>query len=291
MGSVDDVLRYIATNEIRWIDLQFSDIAGNLHKVSVSNQEITDTSFVKGVPSAQLNEVFGAGEQGELILLPDPDTVARIPWETSAVRLVCDVMVAVQEERYLKDPRYVSERIEANLTALGLKQAKASAEVEFRVFDTATTDRHAAGRGTGTIVDSREALWSPSTFANVSQGAYLSQPFDTMYPARIQISETLEENFGYQVDGHNHGAARTAQQSIRLGPQPLKSATDALMTLKFVARNLANTVSAACTFMPYPVYGERGNALNLGMSLWKTTDSNVFYDASAKYAQLSQVGR
>lgn len=291
MGSVDDVLRYIATNEIRWIDLHFFDVRGFLHRVSSSNKNLAETSFTKGLPAAKLEEVFGKSEQGDLLLLPDPDTISRIPWETSTVRLICDVMVALGKERYLKDSRYVADRVETNLRALGVKNAQISSEAEFYIFDTATTDRTTMGRGAGTIVDSREARWSPSPLASVEQGSYIAQPFDSMYPARIQMSETLEENFGYAVTGHYHARGVTAQQSLRLGPQPIKTAADALVTFKFVARNLANAVNASCTFMPYPIFGEKGSGLNIFQSLWKTADNNVFYDGNEKYAQLSQSGR
>ena len=39
MSAIDDVMKYIATNEIRWIDLQFYDIKGQLHRVSVSDRK------------------------------------------------------------------------------------------------------------------------------------------------------------------------------------------------------------------------------------------------------------
>lgn len=291
MGSVEDALKYIATNEIRWIDLHFVDVRGTLHRVSVSNKEVGEDAFVKGLPVVRLEEVFGKSEQGELSLLPDPDSIARIPWETSTVRMFCDVMVALSGERFLKDSRHVAERVESNFQALGIKEARLSSEVEFYIFDTATTDRMTTGRGSGTLVDSREAPWSPSPLSSVEKGSFLSQPFDSMYPARVQIAETLEESFGYEIRSHHHGRGRVAQQSVRMGEHPAPTAADALLTLKFVTRNLSHAVNSSCTFMPYPVPGEKGSALHLSQSLWKTADNNVFYDGAEKYAQLSQAAR
>jgi len=291
MAAVDDVLKYIATNEVRWVDLHFLDLKGILHRVSVSSRELEEESFSKGIAAAKLEEVFGKSEQGDLILLPDPDTLARLPWETSTVRLMCDIMVALKNERYLKDPRYVAERIDTNLHALGIREARLSSEVEFYIFDTATTDRTTKGRGAGTLVDSREAHWSPSPLASVEKGSFLSQPFDSIYPARIQISETLEENFGFPVQFHHHGRGQSAQQSIRIMEFPTKTASDAFLTAKFVTRNLASAVNALATFMPYPVYGEPGSGLTIHQSLWKSADNNIFYDGSDKYAQVSQAGR
>jgi glutamine synthetase len=291
LSAIDDVMKYIATNEIRWIDLQFHDIKGTLHRVSVSNRKLEEASFGNGIHAAELSEVFGGSEQGDLVLLPDPDTLARLPWEPATVRLICDIVVAVKKERFLKDPRYVAERMETNLGAQGMKSSLVGSEIECRIFDSVTSDKTSTGRGTGFIMDSREAKWGPSPLSNDKSGAFKATPYDSMYSARTQIAETLEDSFGMLVDSHRHGSSPTAQQAFELSPRTLKSAGDAVNTLKFITKNLANAVNASATFMPYPVEGERGNGLTAAMSLWKTSDQNVFYDSKESYGQLSQMGR
>jgi glutamine synthetase len=291
LSAIDDVLKYIATNEIRWIDFQFFDVKGLMHRVSVSNRKIEEASFGNGMYAADLAEVFGPNDQGELVLLPDPDTLARLPWEPATVRLVCDILVAIKKERFLKDPRYVAERMETNLSAAGIKNALVGAEVDCYLFDTATADKTTRGRGTGLMMDSREAKWGPSPLSNESRGAYVATPYDSMYAARTQISETMEDSFGMLVDSHKHGRSPTAQQTFELAERGLKSAADAVSTLKFITKNLATAVNASATFMPYPIDGERGNSLNMAVSLWKSSDQNVFYEGKEEYGQLSQTGR
>jgi glutamine synthetase len=194
------------------------------------------------------------------------------------------------KERYLKDSRYIAERIETNLSAAGINEAKVGAEIDCHIFDTVTMDKTAIGRGSGALLDSRESKWGPSPLT-LNSGAYTGQPFDSMYAARCQISETLEDSFGVLVDGHWHGAGATAQQTFELGERGVKTAADNFSTLKFVVRNLATAVNVASTFMPYPVQGENGNDLFISMSLWKSTDNNLFYDANEKYSQISQNAR
>ncbi|MBI5046652.1 glutamine synthetase beta-grasp domain-containing protein [Candidatus Micrarchaeota archaeon] len=290
MSAIDDVLKYIATNEIRWIDLQFYDIKGSLHRVSLSNRKISEDLFGSGTHAADLEAVFGPLEQGDLALLPDPDTLARIPWEPASVRILCDIVVSLKKERFLKDPRYVSERIETNLNAAGIKTALVGSEVDCYMFDAATADKTTRPRGAGLLMDSREAFWSPSPLSN-EKGAYVATPYDSMYSARTQISETMEDNFGMFVDSHHHGRSPSGQQTFELAERNLKSAADAVNTLKFITKNLANAVSASATFMPYPIEGERGNSLNIAASLWKSSDTNLFYEAKEDYGQLSQAGR
>ncbi len=291
MVSADEVLKYIATNEIRWIDLQFFDVSGQLHKTTISNKDIDEYAFTKGIAAADLSNIFGTNEKGELLLLPDSTSLARLPWEPSSVRLLCNVVTAVNGERYAKDSRHVTERVQTNIQAAGVKASRIATSVEFYILDTATVDRTTRGRGTGTIMDSRESAWSPSPLSSVKSGAYLPQPYDSMYAARVQVGETLEDHFGVPLDAHRHGPGKTAQQSMDLREQSLPAAADSLTTLKFVIRNLANAVNAATTFMPYPIEGENGSSLNLAISLWKTGENNMFYDGTDEYAQLSQAGR
>ena len=289
--SADEVLKYIATNEIRWVDLQFFDLAGRLHKTTVSNKDIDEYAFTKGTYAANLSEIFGPSPQGELLLLPDANSLARMPWEPSSIRLMCDIVVAGTGERFLKDSRYVAQRAQTNLEALGVKASRIGLTTEFYIMDSATMDRTTKGRGTTMVMDSRESYWSPSPLSTAKSGAYLSQPYDSMYAARVQVAETLEDHFGVIIDAHRHGKGKTSQQSIDLHEQNLMSIADGFVTLKFVVRNLANAVNAATTFMPYPIEGESGSSLSVSMSLWKTGENNVFYEGTDEYAQVSQIGR
>lgn len=291
MSAIDDVLKYIATNEIRWIDLQFYDIKGMMHRVSVSNRKIEEASFGNGLHAADLTNVFGPSDQGELVLLPDPDTLARLPWEPATVRLICDVYTSIKKERFLKDPRYISARVETNLGAAGIKNALVGSEVDCHIFDTVTTDKTTRGRGTGMLLDSREARWGPSPLSNEQNGAFVATPYDSMYSARTQICETMEDSFGMLVDSHRHGPSPTAQQTFELAERNLIAAGDAFNTLKFITKNLASAVNASATFLPYPVESEKGNSLSIAVSLWKTSDNNIFYDPKEDYGQLSQTGR
>lgn len=287
---VDDVLKYVATNEIRWVDLQFFDIKGRLHRTSISNRKLDGDSFGTGVSESGLNELF-SNNGSELLLLPDAETMARIPWEPATVRLICDLSTAISKERYLKDSRYIAERIETNFKAAGIKRVLVGSEVDCHLFDTVTADKTTKGRGTGMLLDSKEAKWGPSPLSNTKSGSFVPTPFDSLYAARVQISETMEDSFGMIVDSHKHGAGATAQQNFVLAERGLKSAADAMHTLRFVTRNLASAVNSSATFMPYPVEGQEPNSLGISMSLWKGSDMNLFYDGKEEYGQISQAGR
>jgi len=291
MAAIDDVLKYLTTNEIKWVDLQFFGIDGTMHRTTISKNDLEESTFTKGISGADLSEVYGKSEQGELVLLPDPDTIARVPWEQSTVRLICDVIAIPSGEKFLKNPRYMLERMETNLSALGIKNALIGTEVEFYIFENITTDRTSVGRGAGTILDSRESYWSPSPMAGKKSGAYTASPVDSLYPARIQIANALEEGFGMEVVAHHHGRSQTSQQCMEFRERNPKNAADALSTLKQVTKNLTLVANAISCFMPMPVEGEKGSTLSIHQSMWKTGEANAFYDSSDEYAQLSQTAR
>lgn len=290
MATPEDVFEYITSNNIRWVDLQFFDVEGRMNRTSINARELTSASFTKGVYCGDLKEVFGWCEEGELVLMPDPDTFGRIPWEPGTMRIICNVVVTPRGERYLKDPRYVPERAAVNAHAMGFTEVTSASEIDFYVLDNVTVDKMTPQRGPNCLIESREAPWSPSPLWNSPRGAYYSQPFDTLYSARTQVSEVIEDSFRYIITKHYHGRSTSGQQTLAMAPLSLTDSADAIETTKFAVRNLAFIANSMATFMALPILGERGNQLLSGFTLWKK-DENVFYDSTDKYAQLSQTGR
>lgn len=289
MSTVEDIMQYITANSVKWVDMQFTDLDGRLNNISVSSKNVADAMFSKGYP-AELSSVFGPSDQNDLALLPDPETSGKIPWEGTSLRVLCDIITR-DRERYLLDPRYMIERVETNLKALGVARATLETDVEFYAFDGVSMDRTVKERGPSISIDSREAYWSPSPIWGRDNAKFPTQPFDALYAARIQIMNVLEDSFGYGASRHSHGRNRTGHQSIGLNQMPLKTAADALQTVKYLVRNLALLGNTVTTFMPLPIAGEKGSQLTTKFALWKANDTNLFYDADDKYDQLSQTAR
>ena len=290
MPTPEEALEFINVNNTKWIDLQFIDITGRLNRATVHSREFNSDSFANGVNCGDLQEVFGWSDEGELVLRPDPDTFGRVPWEANTVRFLCDVMVAPKFERFAKDPRYVAERVAVNARAMGLSEVAVSPEMEFYIFDAVSVDKMTPGRGPNYLIDSREAYWNPSPLWNAKNGSFIGQPFDSLYSARTQISDVLEDNFRFLVESHVHGKSPSSQQSISLKANPLRTSADATITAKYVIRNLAFIANGTSTFMPMPIHTEKGSSLRMWATLLKG-DENVFYDPTDNYAQLSQNGR
>lgn len=290
MPTPEDVFEFITANNIRWVDLHFSDVEGKMHKTTVNAREMGEGAFSKGIVCGDLKEVFGWTEEGEIILLPDPNTYGRVPWEPSTVRLICNLVVSPKGERYLKDARYVLERATMNAKTMGFTSAMIAPSLEFYVLDNVNLDKMTPQRGPNCLIESREATWAPSPLWNSDSGAYYSQPFDTLYTARSQLSETIEDNFRYIIEKHYHGRSTSGQQSLSLAPVDALWAADAVQTSKFVARNMAFIASSMATFMPFPIMGEKGSQMVAHIGLWKG-DENALYDSAESYGQASQTAR
>jgi glutamine synthetase len=290
MAAPEDVFEFITSNNMRWVDLQFFDVEGRLHRTSLNARELSSASFSKGIYCGDLKEVFGWPEEGELVLMPDANTFARVPWEPSTMRIICNVAVSPAGDRYLKDPRYVPQRALVNAKAMGFTDMTCASEVDFYVLDNVTVDKMTPQRGPNCLIESREAPWSPSPLWNSTRGAYYSQPFDTLYSARTQVAEVIEDNFRYIVTKHYHGRSTSGQQTIGFAPLSLVDSADAVQTMKFAVRNLAFIANSMATFMGLPILGERGNQMLSGLTLWKG-DENVFYDSTDEYGQISQHAR
>lgn len=285
MPSVEEALEFMKTNDVRWAGLQFVDVNGELRQKTVACKGITEAAFSEGVQT-DLGDVFGFSEK-PLALVPDQDTFARIPWEPSAMRFISNIYSAKEKERFLKDPRYSIERVNINAKAMGISDVQISTETEFYLFDSVTGDKLSPERGPNYLIDSREAYWNPTPLLNSRSGSYASQPRDMLCSVRTQICEVLEDHFRFQATSHGHGRHASGQQKISLAAANAKLAADALVTLKYVARNVAAISNNVATFMPLPVANEKGSSHAITQRLRKGVE-NLFYDEKGEYAQLSQ---
>ncbi|MEM3073351.1 MAG: glutamine synthetase, partial [Nitrososphaerales archaeon] len=91
-----DILSLIKEDNIRFIDLQFTDLPGKLQHVTIPSRELNEDSFSAGVPKLDGSSIRGFVEihESDLLLVPDPTTYAVLPWyseEIKTARLLCDV--------------------------------------------------------------------------------------------------------------------------------------------------------------------------------------------------------
>lgn len=273
---------------LKWVELQFTDLIGFLRHVTVSLKSLSgvtsdelfsklDGSSVKG---------FTGVEESDLILKPDVKTIAKLPWGEGLGRAICGVYRG--EARFLKDPRHVTERLDRELEALGIKPL-VSVELEFFIFDEVSVK--VSPWEQVYKVRSSEAPWAGSPFINrVKDGYYSAYPKDRFSVLKTEFSEVLANHFGIEVEAIHHEVAAASQHEINFKGGALTQVSDSVQTVKHVVRVLSFMRGYVATFMPKPIYGDNGSGMHVHVSLWKD-GKNIFYDPDDEYAGLSQEAR
>ncbi|MEK6870041.1 MAG: glutamine synthetase, partial [Thermoproteota archaeon] len=80
--SPDEVFARIQHEGIQFIDLQFTGLTGRFHHTTISAITFTPEQMRDGLPKLDGSSIIGFAsvDDSDLILKPDPNTFAIIPW-------------------------------------------------------------------------------------------------------------------------------------------------------------------------------------------------------------------
>ncbi len=294
--SSDEVFSKIKHEGIRFIDLQFTSLLGRFHHTTISADTFTSDQMEDGLPKLDGSSIVGFAsiEDSDMILKPDPNSYAPIPWieDKKTARLLCDVYWGGDRGRLDKDPRGIAQNAEKYLTTQGFDYSSWGPEVEFFVFDKIHWDVLTPYKGQSYSIESKEAPWSQEGTGypmGLQEGYYPSTPSDTLTPFRNECVDVLNQDFGILCDNHHHEVATAGQCEIDIRYDYLTNAADATQTYKFVIRNIAQKFKKVATMMPKPVAMDSGSGMHTNVSLWKGK-KNMFFDKNDK-DELSQIGR
>lgn len=294
--SPDEVFSKIQHEDIKFIDLQFTGLTGRFHHTTISTLTFTSQQMKDGLPKLDGSSIVGFTtiDDSDLILKPDPNTYAIIPWltENKTARLLCDVYWGMGRGRLDRDPRGIAQKAEEHLKNQGFDYSAWGPEIEFFVFDKIHWDVLTPYKGQSYSIESEEAPWSQEGTGypmGLQEGYYPSTPSDTLTPFRNECVDILNSNFGVLCDNHHHEVATAGQCEIDIKYDYLTNAADSAQTYKFVIRNVAKKFGKVATLMPKPISMDSGSGMHTNVSLWKGK-KNVFYDPDDK-TELSQVGR
>ena len=294
--SSDEVFAKIKHDNIKFIDLQFSSLTGRFHHTTISANTFTPDQMEDGLPKLDGSSIVGFTniDDSDLILKPDPNSFALIPWMTDhkTARLLCDVYWGFGRGRLDRDPRGIAQKAEEYTKSQGYDYSNWGPEVEFFVFDKIHWDVLTPYKGQSYSIESAEAPWSQEGTGypmGLQEGYYPSTPSDTLTPFRNECVDILNEQFGILCDNHHHEVATAGQCEIDIRYDSLTNAADATQTYKFVIRNVAKKYGKVATMMPKPISMDSGSGMHTNVSLWKKSE-NLFFDINEK-DELSQTGR
>jgi glutamine synthetase len=258
-GTVAEISARADQAKIKFIDLQFTDVAGVVKNVTIPAHELTE-ALEKGIWfDGSSIEGFARVAESDMHLRPDPATFSVLPWlsgEDATARLICDVYTP-DEQPFLGDPRAVLKRALASAEELGFRY-NTGPELEFFLLKP-----NADGK-----------LLPPAPHDSAS---YFDAPSDMAAGLRRQMAATLE-NFGIRVEAMHHEGAH-GQHEIDFRYSDALTTADSAVTLRVALKIIAQQNGLYCTFLPKPIRGINGSGMHVHQSLaYLANGKNAFAD-------------
>ena len=92
--SKQEVIQYVQEEDVKFIRLAFCDVFGRQKNISIMPDELF-RAFDYGIAiDASAIDGFGDEMHSDLLLHPEPDTLAPLPWrpeQGSVVRMFCSI--------------------------------------------------------------------------------------------------------------------------------------------------------------------------------------------------------
>ncbi|MBB4659380.1 type I glutamate--ammonia ligase [Parvularcula dongshanensis] len=290
--SASDVLKTIKDDDIKYVDLRFTDPRGVCHHVTF-DKGLVDEDFFEEGQMFDGSSISGwkSIDKSDMILMPDTKTAVRDPFFAQPTLAVfCDVLEPDTGQPYNRDPRTTAKAAEAYLKSSGIGDtAFFGPEAEFFVFDDvqiATDQNHM-----GYAIDSREGPYNSATAyegGNMghrprAKGGYFPlPPVDSEQDMRGEMLMYMAE-MGLDVEKHHHEVA-PSQHELGMKFNTLVTMADQMQRYKYVVRQVAHAFGKTATFMPKPVFGDNGSGMHVHQSIWK--DGGPIF-AGDGYADLS----
>src|SRR5215471_12623731 len=116
------VLEFAAANNVKMLDIRFTDLPGLWHHVSFPVHELEEKSFEDGFGMDGCSiRGWAAIHESDMLLVPDPSWTMMDPFtEVPTLVMIADVVDPVTKQRYDRDPRYIAKKAEMYLASTGL---------------------------------------------------------------------------------------------------------------------------------------------------------------------------
>jgi len=289
-----EVLEYAKKNEVRQVDLRFSDIPGLWHHVSYPIEELTEESFEEGFGfDGSSIRAWAAISESDMLLIPDPSTAFMDPFgETPTLVMICDVIDPITRQHYERDPRWIARKAETYLVNSGIADTcYIGAEAEFFIFDNICFEQN---QHSGFYyIDAEEGRWNSGRKRDnlgyrprYKEGYFPVPPTDHYQDLRSEMVQAMKR-IGLTVECHHHEVATGGQAEIDLRYDTLLRSADNMMKYKYVVRNVANQYGKTVTFMPKPIFADNGSGMHTHQSLWKNGQPLFAGDGYAGLSQLA----
>jgi glutamine synthetase len=294
MSDPKKVLQMIKENDVKYVDLRFTDPRGKWQHLAHAIETINEDTFTDGI-MFDGSSIAGwkAINESDMVLMPDAATAVMDPFAAQpSLILFCDVYEPGTGQPYSRDPRSIAKKAEAYLKTSGVGDtAYFGPEIEFFVFEDV---RWKVAMNTGAYeIDADEGPWvSDKRYDDgnmghrppIKGGYFPVPPVDSASDLRAEML-TVMKDMGLKIEKHHHEVA-PSQHELGNVFSTLVSAADQCLIYKYVVHNVAHQYGKTATFMPKPIKGDNGSGMHTHQSIWKK-GKPLF--AGNLYADLSEM--
>ncbi|MBA5762890.1 glutamate--ammonia ligase [Vibrio sp. 404] len=292
--SVENVLSLIQENEVKFVDLRFTDTKGKEQHISIPSHQLDADFFEEGKMFDGSSVAGWKGiNESDMVMMPDASSAVLDPFtEDATLNIRCDILEPATMQGYDRDPRSIAKRAEDYMRATGISDTVlVGPEPEFFLFDDVKFSNDMSG--SFFKIDDVEAAWNTGSDIEggnkghrpgVKGGYFPVAPVDSSQDIRSAMCLIMEE-MGLVVEAHHHEVATAGQNEIATRFNTLTTKADEIQIYKYVVHNVAHAFGKTATFMPKPLVGDNGSGMHVHMSLAKD-GVNLF--AGDKYGGLSE---
>ncbi|MBR2256382.1 MAG: glutamine synthetase [Blautia sp.] len=243
--SMEDVMKFIEEEDVKFIRLAFRDAYGIQKNISVLPGEVKK-AFEDGAPiNARAIAGFTDSPYGVLYLKPEPDTMAILPWRPDSgrvLRILCNVYTPDGRE-YEADTRTVLKKA---------VQAAKDAGIEFRF-----------GNESEFYLFTKDEDGEPTKIPYDKAGYMDIAPLDKCENVRREIILTIER-MGLTPERSHHERGPGQNEIDFHYAKPLKAA-DQMTTFKMAVSTVADRYGLVSDFSPLPLAGNPGNGYHINI--------------------------
>ena len=263
MKTAKEVLKAIKDNDVKYVDLRFTDPRGKWQHVTFDQTLIDDDAFAEGL-MFDGSSIAGwrAINESDMTLMPDPSSACMDPFFAASTMVInCDILDPASGQPYNRDPRGIAKKAEAYLKSTGIGDTVfVGPEAEFFVFDDVrfSSDPY----NSGFHIDSIELPTNSDTTyeggnlghrVRTKGGYFPVPPQDSAQDMRGEMLAAMAQ-MGAVVEKHHHEVA-SAQHELGLKFGPLTTMADHCRSI-----NTASTWSPRATARRRPSCRSRSSA-------------------------------
>lgn len=240
MYSEQDVIEFIAEKHVKYIRLSFIDVYGIQKDIVIQPSRLSE-AFSSGISfDGSAIPGFQDVSCSDLILKPDADTMAVLPWcssDDTAIRMYCDIYYP-DGTRYEKDPSYLLKQAIQYAGEKGI-EIEFGNEFEFYLFQEDGSPLDTAG------------------YMDIT-------PEDQGEDVRRQICQYLNcMHIEAEASYHGQGTGQNKIEFCYL--DSITSARNAA-TFRWVVKTVARSNGLEADFDPKPIPDQPGNGMHMHIS-------------------------